>query len=74
MTCPDFVRIEKRQVGNKSVNGEVYQLSIDFNVGKLRDVVIQGGEFVAFFNAETGFWEGRENFYEFARKLLYEAA
>lgn len=49
-------------------------MAIDFNVGKLKDVVIQGGEFVAFFNAETGFWEGRENFYEFARKLLYEAA
>lgn len=74
MTCPDFVRIEKRQIGNRQTNGEVYQLSIDFNVGRLKDIVIQGGEFVAFFNAETGFWEDKGNFYEFARKLLYEAA
>lgn len=73
MTAPDFVRVVKSRVGNKN-DGDIYQLSIDFNVGKLRDVVIQGGQFVAFYNSETHFWESKTEFYEFARKLLYEAA
>lgn len=73
MTAPDFVRVVKTRIGNKN-DGDVYQLSIDFNVGKLRDVVIQGGQFVAFYNSDSHFWESRTEFYEFARKLLYEAA
>lgn len=73
MTCPDFVRIVKNRVGSKT-DGDIYQLSIDFNVGRLRDIVIQGGQFVAFYNEETHFWEPRLAFYEYARKLLYEAA
>ena len=73
MTCPDFVRIVKTRIGTKS-DGDIYQLSIDFNVGRLRDIVIQGGQFVAFYNEESHFWEPRLAFYEYARRLLYEAA
>ena len=73
MKTPDFVRIVKNRVGSKT-DGDIYQLSIDFNVGRLHDIVIQGGQFVAFYNEETHFWESRLSFYEYARKLLYEAA
>lgn len=73
LITPDFVRIVKNRVGSKS-DGDIYQLSIDFNVGRLHDVVIQGGQFVAFYNAESHFWESRTHFYDYARKILYEAA
>lgn len=73
MVTPDFVRIVKNRVGNRS-DGEIYQMSIDFNVGHLRDVVIQGGNFTAFYNYDTHFWESKASFYKYARALLYEEA
>lgn len=63
----DFARVVKTRLGKES---SIYQLSLDFNVGRVRDLITRGGQFCGFYNENTGFWEPRRNFYRYAYDAL----